>query len=234
VRQSQDHPGRFGVFAAVPILDIEGSLIEAEYALDTLKCDGITLMTNMGDKWLGDPHYFPLFEELDRRKAVVYTHPISVDCMQNAMMPDIDDAVVEFCADTSRAIARLLFSGAAHRFKNIDFIFSHGGGAMPFLLDRYTGHAARNAEMAARVPDGVVSYLKRFYYDTAQASHRHAMSSIRELIDVSQLLFGTDFPFRKAEDHVRGLRECGFSDAELQAIERGNAERLLPRWRASV
>jgi len=228
VRQSQDHPGRFGVFAALPILDIEGSLIEAEYALDTLKCDGITLMTNMGDKWLGDPHYFPLFEELDRRKAVVYTHPISIDCMQNAMMPDIDDAVVEFCADTSRAIARLLFSGAAHRFKNIDFIFSHGGGAMPFLLDRYTGHAARNAEMAARVPDGVVSYLKRFYYDTAQASHRHAMSSIRELIDVSQLLFGTDFPFRKAADHVRGLRECGFSAAELQAIERGNAERLLP------
>jgi predicted TIM-barrel fold metal-dependent hydrolase len=231
VRQADDQPGRFGVFAAVPILDIAGSLIEAEYALDTLKCDGITLMTNMGDKWLGDPHYFPLFEELDRRKAVVYTHPISVDCMQNAMMPDIDDAVVEFCADTSRAIARLLFSGAAHRFKNIDFIFSHGGGAMPFLLDRYTGHAARNAEMAARVPDGVVSYLKRFYYDTAQASHRHAMSSIRELIDVSQLLFGTDFPFRNAEDHVRGLRECGFSAAELQAIERGNAERLLPRWR---
>lgn len=79
--------------------------------------------------------------------------------------------------------------------------------------------------------DGVVSYPKSFYYDTAQASHRNAMSSIRELIDVSQLLFGTDFPFRNAEDHVRGLRECGFSAAELHAIERGNAQRLLPRWR---
>ena len=231
VQQAADHPGRFGVFAAVPILDIEGSLIEAAYALDTLKCDGITLMTNMGDKWLGDPHYFPLFEELDRRKAVVYTHPISADCVQNAMEPDIDDSMIEFCADTCRAIGKLLFSGAAHRFKNIDFIFSHGGGAMPFLLERYTGHALRNPEMAKRVPDGVVSYLKRFYYDTAQASHRHAMSSIRELVDVSQLLFGTDFPFRNAGDHVRGLRDCGFSADELQAIERGNAERLLPRWR---
>ena len=103
---------------------------------------------------------------------------------------------------------------------------------MPFILERYVGHAARNAEMAARVPDGVVSYLKRWYYDTAQASHRNAMVSIRELIDVSQLLFGTDFPFRKAEPHVRGLSECGFSAEELRAIERGNAERLLPRWRS--
>jgi predicted TIM-barrel fold metal-dependent hydrolase len=232
VQQSLDHPGRFGVFAAVPILDIEASLREVEFALDVLKCDGITLMTNMGDKWLGDPYYFPLFEELNRRKAVVYTHPISADCIQNAQKPDIDDAVVEFCADTGRAIAGLLFSGAAHRFKSIDFIFSHGGGVMPFILDRYVGHAARNPEMAARVPDGVVSYLKRWYYDTAQVSHRHAMVSIRELIDVSQLLFGTDFPFRNTEDHVRGLAELGFTPEELRAIERGNAERLMPRWRS--
>ena len=64
-RQGQDHPGRFGTFAVLPILDIAGSLAEIEYALDTLKADGINMMTNIGDKWLGDPYYFPLFEELE-------------------------------------------------------------------------------------------------------------------------------------------------------------------------
>ena len=231
-RQASDHPGRFGVFAAVPILDIEGSLREAEYALDTLKADGINLMTNIGDKWLGDPHYFPLFEELDRRQAVLYTHPMSADCMQNAMMPGIDDLVIEFTADTSRAIAKLLFTGAAHRFKNIRFIFSHAGGTMPFILERFTRHPMTDKKIAAAVPDGVVSYLKRFYYDTAQASHVHAMSSITQLVAITQLLFGTDFPFRNAADHVSGLESCGFSDADLHAIECGNAQRLLPRWAA--
>jgi len=231
-RQATDHRGRFGFFAAVPILDIEGSLREAEYALDTLKADGITLMTNMGDRWLGDPHYFPLLEELHRRKALVYTHPISADCMQNMLLPDIDDSVIEFTADTSRAIARLLFSGAAHRFPEIRFIFSHAGGTMPFILERYTRHALSDATLTARVPDGVLAYLKRFYYDTAQASHPFAMASITQFVAISQFLFGTDFPFRNSEDHVQGLKACGFSEADLFAIECGNARRLLPRWEA--
>lgn len=231
-RQASEHPGRFGVFAVVPVLDIDGSLIETQYALDVLKADGVNLMTNMGDKWLGAPHYFPLFEELNRRKAVVYTHPISPDCMQNAMLPSIDDSVIEFTADTSRAIATLLFSGAAHRFKDIRFIFSHGGGTMPFILERFIRHALTDKDAAAQVPDGVVAYLRRFYYDTAQASHIHAMSSLRTFIAATQLLFGTDFPFRNAEDHVNGLRTCGFSETELHAIECGNAQRLMPRWSA--
>jgi len=230
IRQGAEHPGRFGVFASLPIFDIEGSLREAEYALDVLKADGITLMTNMGDKWLGDPHYFPLFEELNRRKAVIYTHPISADCMQNMLVPDVDDSVIEFTADTSRAIARLLFSGAAHRFPEIRFIFSHAGGTMPFILDRYTRHAHSDPALAARVPEGVLTYLKRFYYDTAQASHSIAMASITQFIAISQFLFGTDFPFRNAEDHVKGLAACGFAEADLFAIECGNARRLLPRW----
>ena len=53
---ARDHVGRFGVFATLPINDVEGSLRELEYAFDTLKVDGIHLMTNMGDRWLGDPH----------------------------------------------------------------------------------------------------------------------------------------------------------------------------------
>ena len=101
----------------------------------------------------------------------------------------------------------------------------------PSLLERYTRHAQSDAALAARVPDGVLSYLKRFYYDTAQASHPFAMASITQVVAISQFLFGTDFPFRNTEDHVHGLKACGFAEADLFAIECGNARRLLPRWR---
>lgn len=213
----------------LPILDIEGSLIEIEYALDVLKADGINLMTNIGDKWLGDPYYDPIFAELNRRKTVVYTHPDAPDCTRG-VLPGLRDSVIEFGTDTTRAIARLLFSGAAERYPDISWIFSHAGGTVPFLTERLIRFAATEKGMAARVPAGVLAYLKRFHYDTAQAAHPWALASLMRLVAVSQLLFGTDFPWRTAAETAKGLRDFGFSAADLRAIDCGNAERLLPRW----
>ncbi len=228
-RLAQDHPGRFGQFAMLPILDIDGALREIEYAYDVLKADGINLMTNIGDKWLGDPYYDPIFAELDRRKAVIYTHPDAPDCTRG-VLPGIRDSVIEFGTDTTRAITRLLFSGAAMRFGNIRWIFSHAGGTAPFLAERLIRYAETEKGMKERVPDGVVAYLRRFYYDTAQAAHPWALASLTRLVEISQIVFGTDFPWRTAAETAKGLREFGFSESELNAIECGNAAGLLPRW----
>jgi 6-methylsalicylate decarboxylase len=228
---ARQHPGRFGLFATLPILDLDGSLREIEYALDTLHADGINLMTNIGDKWLGDPYFAPLFEELNRRKAVVYTHPIAPDCCRG-LIPGINDAVVEFATDTTRAIVRLLFSGAAERYPDIAFIFSHAGGTVPFLAERLTRIPETEPGAAAAVPKGVSHYLQRFHYDIAQAAHPGALAALTRLVAVSQILFGTDFPFRTAADHVTMLEAYGFSAADLRAIDCANAQRLLPRWRS--
>ena len=227
-RMALDHPGRFGVFACLPILDVEGSLREIEHAFDTLKVDGVALMTNIGDRWLGDPHYTPVFDELNRRGAVVYTHPVAPNCCRG-LLPEFNDAVLEYCTDTSRAIAKLLFTGAASRYPRIRFIFSHAGGTMPLLIDRLqwareNSSAGNGAEL---IPDGVIPSLNKFYYDTAQVAHRFVMASFRETIDVSRLMFGTDFPYLGAEEQVRSLRQCGFSESELNAIEYGTARSLL-------
>jgi len=226
---AQDHFGRFGLFASLPILDIEGSLREVDHAFGALKADGINLITNIGDKWLGDPYYEPIFEELNRREAVVYTHPAAPHCTAG-VLPEIRDAVIEFGTDTTRAITRMLFSGAAHRFPNIKWIWSHAGGTAPFLTERLTRYADSEKGMKQRVPDGVLTYLKRFYYDTAQAAHPYALASLMRLVAISQVVFGTDFPWRTAYETAQQLRDFGFSADELRDIDSGNAERLLPRW----
>ena len=224
-----DHPGRFGSFAMIPLVDTEGSLREIAYALDTLKADGIGLMTSYGDKWLGDPSFLPVMEELNRRKALVYTHPTAANCCVNLVKTQ-QPVMIEFGTDTTRTIADIIFSGNALKFRDIKWIFSHAGGTMPFLIERFVRNPLLEPGVKATVPEGTLAELRRFYYDTAQTSNKSAMSALSAIIPVSQIVFGTDFPYRTSIDHVRGLRDSGvFSEAQLMEIERGNALKLLPR-----
>ena len=228
-----DFPGRFGLFASLPLPEVDASLKEIEYAFDQLKADGIGVMTSFDDKWLGDELFNPVMEELDRRKAILYTHPSVANCCRN-LLPDVHYSVVELATDTTRAIASLVFSGATSRFPNIRFIFSHAGGTMPFIYQRLTAYPflekalGLHKDIEAKVPGGVMKALQSLYYDTAQAAHPMAMEPLAKLVSAKQILFGTDFPFRTASDHVKGLAACGFQAEELAAIYRGNALRLMP------
>lgn len=227
-----DSRGRFGMFAVMPMPYVDATLHEIAYALDTLEADGIGLLTSYGDKWLGDPAFAPVMDELNRRRAVVYTHPTTANCCGN-LIPDVPESIIEWGTDTTRTIASLVFSGTAARCRDMRIIFSHGGGTMPFLTERFVRLPLINKSLAPRVPDGVEHELRRFYYDTAQAAHPFALASLLKLIPASQVVFGTDFPYRTAADHVRGLTDYGFSAGDLQAIERDNALRLMPRLKGS-
>jgi predicted TIM-barrel fold metal-dependent hydrolase len=227
-----DHPGRFGGFAMLALTDIDGSLKEISYALDTLKLDGIGLMTNYRDKWLGDPLFLPVMEELNRRKCVVYTHPSTADCCVDLLRTE-PPTLVEWGTDTTRTIGDIVFSGNARKFRDIKWIFSHAGGTMPFLIERFIRQPLIDAKFKPAVPDGTLAELTRFYYDTAQTSNKASMSALTAVIPTSQILFGTDFPYRTGIDHVKGLRSSGiFTDAQIMDIERGNALKLLPRLSA--
>src|SRR5215475_13878699 len=150
-----DHPGRFGMFATVPLPDIDSSLREIEYALDALKMEGVCMMTDYQGKFLGDPAFKPVMEELNRRKAVVYTHPFRNDCCQN-LVPDVFEPLIELGTDTTRTIASLLFSGSAEQFPDIKWIFSHAGGTAPFLMQRFTYYFAALLRHCQRHDDSPV------------------------------------------------------------------------------
>jgi len=224
---AKDHPGRFGLFAALPLPDIEGSLREIAYALDTLKADGIGLLTSYGDKWLGDASFAPVWTELNRRRAVVYTHPITPACCGN-LRNDVPAVMIEWATDTTRTAASLLFSGTAARYPDIRWILSHGGGTMPFLLSRFVYQEATMKGKERVLPKGLTYELKKLYYDTAQANTAPALAALVKVVPPSQILFGTDYPFRTAAEVTGGLTAQRFPAKDLRAIERDNALGLLP------
>jgi len=226
-RTVRDNPKRFGAFAAMPLPDVDAALKEIEYSLDVLKLDGIGLITNYEGKYLGDPSFAPVFAELDRRKAVVYTHPVACPSCK-ALVPEIAPHVIEFGTDTTRSIASVVFSGTSARYPDIRWIWSHAGGTMPFLIARFQD-AAKEPDNAKRLPNGLMYELQRFFYDTAQSAHPATFATLAKVIPFSQVVFGTDFPFREGAEQVASLNSCNLSAQELRGIERENVLRLIPR-----
>lgn len=221
------HPARYGHFASVPMPNVDDTLAELAYALDTLKADGIQLMTSYRDKWPGDPDFDPVFAELNRRKALVFVHPLLPQCCAGALNW-IPPAMMEFTHDTNRAVMSLLLTGTLTRHPDIRFIFCHAGAAVPILAGRIVVTGAERI-FKERIPHGVDRELKKLHYDVALAANKPALAALFSYVPVSQVLLGSDYPFGTATDGLKGLAEYGLAPADLAAIERGNAQRLIPR-----
>jgi hypothetical protein len=144
-----------------------------------------------GDQYLGDPALAPVYQELNRRKAVVYTHPKDPACCHDGVVGRIAGASTTSLED---------------------------GGAMR------TGAAARSPRLVE---------LQKFYYDTAGSTNPVTLGALRKMVPLSQIFFGTDFPFINSADQRRLLQQCGvFNARELETIFSENVGKLLPRYRA--
>jgi predicted TIM-barrel fold metal-dependent hydrolase len=224
----RDHPGRFGLFATLPMVDVDASLQEIEYALGTLQADGFGLQTNYGDKWPGDAAYRPVFEELNRRKALVYFHPLVASCCARLSVGTFP-AVIEVPHDTTRAVASLLLSGSFARYRDIRWLFSHAGGTVPMLAGRMDYFFRNQKNLGEIAPQGVEAEFRRLYYDTANATHPASMAALLKLVPGSQVVFGSDYPYVPIAEQAAALRALGLDASLVAAIEGGNARRLLGR-----
>ena len=224
------HPGRYGFFAAVPLPDAEGSLIEVAHALDTLKADGIGLLTSYGDVWLGDERFEPVMEELHRRKTVTFVHP-SVPFCCRGIFPEVIPMIAEVPADTTRTVTNMLFKGTFQRHRDIRWIFCHAGGFLPMAASRIAFYGRE--EMKVRAPDGVEAELARHHFDLGGTVSKPAIAALMAMAPVSQILMGSDHPYVPLSDTTDGLEVLcssglGLTAADLEAITRGNALRLMP------
>jgi 6-methylsalicylate decarboxylase len=224
-------PDRYGLFAPLSMLDTDLTLKEIEYNFDTLKADGINLQTNYGDKWLGDAAYKPILEELNRRKAVVYVHPLVASCCGRLSVGAFP-AVIEVPHDTTRTIVSLLLSGTFARLRDIKWLFSHAGGTIPFLAGRVEAFYDHKAKAPGGfAPDGIEAEFRRLYYDTANATHPAAIAALTKLVPFSQITYGTDYPYFPL-DQIESLKQLNLGADNLAAIASGNAAKLLPRLSA--
>jgi predicted TIM-barrel fold metal-dependent hydrolase len=219
------YPGRYGSFAVVPMPDVDASLNEIGYALDTLHADGIGILTSYGSHWLGDPLFEPIIAELDRRAAVVFVHPTVGDCCR-ATLAGVSPAVEEYPFDTTRAIINLIFTGTASRYPNVKYIFAHSGGATASLaprIARLPGPAAKN------MPNGVLYELRRLYFDIAIGAAKPQLAGLLALADPSHVVFGTDFPFVPTDATIPDFESYPLAWRERSAIDARNIGVLLPR-----
>ena len=226
-----DHPKRFGLFAAVPLPDLDGSLKELEYGLDSLKADGIGIYTNDNhDRWPGDPYFDPLWQELNRRKIIVYMHPLAPKCCSN-LNDGVPTAMNEYDFDVTRAATSLLAGGVLHKYPEIRFIIPHSGGTMPVLAGRIKDRYPNDPKHAEYIPNGVYAELKKFYFDIAHASFPMPLAALLKFAPSDHILFGTDFSPEPIESTVNELPTSGIPPALMRSIERGNAEKLFPRFK---
>lgn len=229
-RMALEHPSRFGSFALLPLPDVDGALEEITYALDILHLDGVGLFSSVNDRYLGDPLLDPVFDELNRRSAVVFIHPTHCEAPveTNLAAPPF---VVEYVFDTTRAIVNLIFTGTFMRHPDIRFIVAHGGGAVPYLAQRISmleGH-----RRAPEVGD-VIPQLRALYYEIASTTAGYALRSLQELADPTRILWGSDLPFvygKRLQEEVDHWEAYDGFDAEgRMAVERLNALSLFPRF----
>jgi len=229
-----NHPNRFGAVATLPALDADGAMAEISYALDTLKLDGVTTTTSINDVYLGEPQFDPWLEELDRRSATFFVHP-TITRAGESLLNGLNASVIEFMFDTTRMVTNMVATGAKKRFSQIEIIAAHGGGTIPFLVNRIQtlehtfGVGPGRLELSSEeVREGIAS----FYYDLTAATSEAQLGAILKLVPVSQLLMGLDNPFMPKSSFAPAIADVGrypaFSETDLRSISYENAFRLYP------
>lgn len=228
------HGNRFGFFAVLPMPFTQEACREAVHALDELGADGIVLLGSTEGHFLGDPRYDELMAELDQREAIVFVHP-NIHASSKGLELVAPAFVLEFLCDTTRAALNLVLRGVTERYPRIRWILAHAGGFLPYVAWRASLMDAV-PQFRTGAPQGVLTYLRRFYFDTALSPSAMSMAALRELVEPDHILFGSDFPYAPASVTARQVQmlEAGtvWDEATRQGIDRAHALQLFPKYAA--
>lgn len=228
---TRQHPGRFGFYVTPQLPDVKGACDEIARGMDELGADGVVLLSNYHGTYLGDPAFAPMWDELERRKAVVYIHPSDP---KMAPIPGIPGPVIDFPMDTTRTAISLVAGRVTERCGSVRIILSHAGGFLPYAATRFAVLLHAYA-LKDKSEEALTAELRTFYFDTA-LSTPNALPSLLAFAAPGHVVFGSDNPYVPPGVLARFTREldeyAGFKPNQLDSINRGTCEALFPRLRA--
>jgi predicted TIM-barrel fold metal-dependent hydrolase len=222
-----DHPGRFGLFASLPLPDVDAAMAEIEYCVRQLDVVGFALLTNVGGTYVGDASFEPVFRELDRRNARDFLHPTSPACWERTSLGR-PRPLLEFLFDTTRAVVDLVLKGSVARHAGIEFVIPHAGATLPMIADRVT---AFSAFFGADPAVDVLRDLGRLHFDLAGFPLPRQLAALLTLTTLDHLHYGSDYPFTPesaAGAACERLAGAGEPPGSLIEALRANTQRLFP------
>ena len=221
-----DEPQRFGFFATLPLPDVDGALAELDRSFDTLHADGVVLLANHRGVYLGDKTFDPVFDELQRRRAVVFVHPSIIPGLDP--LDGIPTFIADFLLDTTRAAINIARSGTLERCPDMKIILAHAGGFVPYAAHRIAIAASANGDYL----EGL-ERLRRYYFDIALSGTPTALPALLAFASPDHITFGSDWPYASnvAVAAMTGMYEhYDLDDATRACIDRGTAATLFPQW----
>jgi predicted TIM-barrel fold metal-dependent hydrolase len=226
------YPDRLAGFGCLPLPDVDGALEELTYVLDQLGLDGLVVFSNANGVYLGDQRLEPVFAELQRRQAVVFIHP-NVSPDKSAHQLGLPDSLIDFTADTTRAVAQMLYSNVFARTPDVKYVLSHAGGTIPYLMGRFGIVDEMGVIPGAENRQDAATTFRHLYFDTALAWSDPVLTMLRSRIGLDHVVFGTDFPYLR-RDLATACRQHILDSAVLSADEKasilgGTAGSLIPR-----
>ena len=223
----REYPKRFAAFACTPLPHVRAAIEETRRALDDLGMLGVTTGTLVLGKTIADPAFDEFFAELNRRRAVLFIHPIGGGL--GSQIIESSKVVWPVGAPLEDTVCMLHFMQAnfPHRFPDIKIILPHLGGFAPFLAARLDQLADHFLPEGSEPPSVQAKY---FWYDTVNANPASLRCTI-DTVGIDHLVLGTDYPFWRDDAFklcVDYIGESGLPAADVECILGGNAARLLP------
>jgi len=196
----QRHPGRFKYCASVPLPDVNASIQETIYALDSLKADGIKLPTNSRGLYLGDPTLDPLMKELNDRKAVVIIHPHRPESLPDRVFTSGPIFVYEYPAETTRAVLNMVAHNIMTRYPEIKFVVPHAGSFLPTAVARLkNSYPLMSAMGLIEQSFDIDANIRNLYYDVAGGPSAEILDLLLTITDQKHILYGSDYSFVPAK-----------------------------------
>ena len=224
------YPDKIGVFASLPLPEIDAAIREVTYCKNELNVTGFALQTNSLGVYLGDPRFDPVMDVLNREKAIVLIHPTKPQVVPSGVNETLPYPMMEFFFDTCRAVMNLILTKTINKYPDIRFVIPHAGAYLPIISDR----VASMSKMLC--PDGSVDIgkcLAGLYYDLGGTSMPKQYGNLCQITSKEHILYGSDIPFTPLPTccKLAETMDSCLTDEMQELVYRQNPSRLLGRLR---